>query len=178
MKLSISKIPPEFVKAIPRGMRLVNRDENELLLVNSLYCPNGHNLLVDSVRIHNEASIKIKVRIENNNGFIFIDSFWGSHVKLFSFFPSASKDNVSVEAFCPYCDAELTEEYACTYEGCDSKKSLLLNLPGGKNRIHVCAKLGCPGHVMDINDLPLELIESVSSINFFGEGANDIFGGI
>ena len=178
MELSISKIPPEFVQAIPRGMRLVNRDNNELLLVNSLYCPNGHNLLVDSVRIHNEASIKLKVRIEKNEGLIFIDSFWGSHAKLFSFFPSASKGNVSVEAFCPYCDVGLTEEFACTHKGCDSKQSLLLNLPGGNNRVHVCAKLGCPGHVLDINDLPHELIESVSSINFFGEGDNDFFGGI
>ena len=178
MELSISKIPPEFVKAIPRGMRLVNRDDNELLLVNSLYCPNGHNLLVDSVRIHNEASIKIKVRIADNDGLIFIDSFWGSHAKLFSFFPGSLGKDATVEAFCPYCDAKLTQDYTCAFEGCDSKKSLLLNLPGGKNRVRVCAKLGCPGHVLDINDLPHELTETVSNINFFGEGDNDIFGGI
>ncbi len=178
MELMVNKIPPEFVKAIPRGMRLINKDNSELLLVNSLFCPNGHNLLVDSVRIHNEASIKIKVCVDNNDGLIFIDSFWGSHAKLFSFIPSTIKDDVFVKAFCPYCDADLTEEYDCPHDGCDSNKSLLLNLPGGRNKIHICAKLGCPGHILDLNDLPHELTESVSNINFFGEGDSDFFGGI
>ena len=61
MKLTAKKIPEEFIRAIPRGFRLVNKKGHDYLLVESLFCPNGHNLIVDSVRIHGESSIKLQV---------------------------------------------------------------------------------------------------------------------
>ena len=179
MELPVHEIPQEFIKSIPKGIRLIKKNQNDFLLMESLFCPRGHNLIVDSVRIHDEASIKLKVTINNVTGFLFIDSYWGSHAKLFSFLPPiVSGETTYVEAFCPYCDANITEHFSCTMEGCDSDRSLLLLLPGAKNQIHVCAKLGCPGHHLEINDLPHELIDSVSDINFFGAGADEIFGGI
>ncbi len=178
MELKANRIPPEFAQTIPTGMRLVKRGENEFLLVTSLFCPKGHSLLVDSVRIHEEASIKVKVSIASQNGLVFIDSFWGSHAKLFSIIPKLTTEEVYVEAFCPQCDIPMIQDYSCSEKECNSTKALVLYLPGGKNLIHVCAKLGCPGHELKISDMPLELIESVSQINFFGEGADTIFGGI
>jgi hypothetical protein len=179
MKLLIRAIPAEFSKSIPKGLRMIKRGEDDFLLVESLFCPRGHNLIVDSVRIHDEASIKLKVRINHDEGFLFIDPFWGSHAKLFSFIPWVEKDKpVDVEAFCPYCDVSIIEHYACTHSGCDSHRSILMLLPGSKNQIHVCARLGCPGHALEIRDLPHELIDTVSNINFFGAGADDYFGGI
>jgi hypothetical protein len=148
-------------------------------LVESLFCPNGHNLVVDSVRIHNEASIKLKVVINDESGFIFVDAFWGSHAKLYSFIPKISgNEPVFAETYCPYCNAVMSEHYACTQKGCGSDKSILLMLPGGKNKIHVCARLGCPGHALDIKDLPRQLVRSVSVINYFGAGVNDLFGDV
>lgn len=178
MKLTVKKIPTEFIKAIPKGMCLIKRYQNDFLLVESLFCPNGHGLIVDSVRIHDEASIKLKVDINDSIGFLFIDAFWGSHAKLFSFIPEVSGKSSYVKAFCPYCNVEIVENYPCRQDNCDSNKSLLLLLPGAKNKIHVCAKLGCPGHVLEINDMPNELVESVSKINFFGTGPDEIFEGI
>jgi hypothetical protein len=176
MKLTAKRIPDEFIRAIPRGFRLIKKQDHDFLLVESLFCPHGHNLIIDSVRIHDEASIKLKVVINNESGLLFVDAFWGSHSKLFSFIPKISgKDAVFAETYCPYCDAALTERYACTLKGCGSDRSVLLMLPGGKNKIHVCAKLGCPGHVLDIVDMSQKLVRSVSVINYFGAGSDDLF---
>ncbi len=71
----------------------------------------------------------------------------------------------------------LTDE-ACSLPECDCQKSILFHLPGAKNRILVCARLGCPGHLMDISDLPHRLSESVSEINYFGAAVDDFFEGI
>ncbi len=177
MKLTAKTIPDEFVRAIPRGFRLVKKQGRDFLLVESLFCPNGHNLVVDSVRIHDEASIKLKVVINNEPGLLFVDAFWGSHTKLFSFIPKLSgRELAFVEIHCPYCDVSMTERYQCTQKECGSEKSVLLMLPGGKNKIHVCARLGCPGHVLDIVDMPQKLIRSVNVINYFGAGADNLFG--
>ncbi len=179
MKLTAQKIPDEFIRAIPRGFRLVKKQNYDFLLIESLFCPNGHNLIVDSVRIHDEASIKLKIVVNHETGFVFVDAFWGSHAKLFSFNPPISgKEPVFAEAYCPYCDAGMMEQYACMQDGCGSEKSVLLMLPGSKNKIHVCARMGCPGHTLEINDLPHELVQSVNIINYFGAGTEDLFGGV
>jgi hypothetical protein len=177
MKLMATKIPDEFIRAIPRGFRLINKQGHDFLLIESLFCPNGHNLIVDSVRLHDEASIKLKVVINHESGFLFVDAFWGSHTKLFSFLPKISAhEPMFAEAYCPYCDAAMTESFACGQKGCASEKSVLLMLPGGKNKIHVCARLGCPGHMLEILDLPSKVVRSVSVINYFGAGTEDLFG--
>lgn len=178
MKLNVSKIPSEFRKAIPKGFRFIRRNQKDFLLIESLFCPNGHNLIVDNVRIHDEASIKLKVDIKKKSGYLFIDAFWGSHSKLFSFVPDASESNTYVKTCCPYCDVDLSENFECDQENCKSEKCFILLLPGGRNKIHVCSRLGCPGHILEINELPHELIDSVSKINFFGAGMDEIFGGI
>jgi len=179
MELPVKDIPKEFIKSIPKGLRLIKRNKDDFLLVDSLYCPKGHDLIIDSVRIHDKPSIKLKVTINNQSGFLFIDSYWGSHAKMFSFLPPVSSSEPTyVEAFCPTCGVSIIEQFSCPQEDCDSDKSILLLLPGMNNKIHVCAKLGCPGHALEVTDLPHDLVESVSDINFFGEGANEIFGGI
>lgn len=179
MKLSPRRIPDRFTKAIPRGFRLVKRQGHDFLLVESVFCPRGHSLVVDSVRIHDEASVKLKVVAGGETGFVFVDAFWGSHAKLFSFVPGASGQAPLVaEAYCPYCDATMTEPHPCEQKGCGSDKSIVLVLPGGKNRIHVCARLGCPGHVLEIVDLPQQVVRSVSGINYFGAGSDDVLGSL
>jgi hypothetical protein len=179
MKLAAKKVPEKFIRAMPRGLRLVNKDGSDFLLVESAFCPKGHNLVVDSVRIHDEASVKMKIKVGDESGFVYADSFWGSHAKLFSFIPGVSGAGpLYVEAHCPYCDASLVEEFACGHKGCGSQQSLRLVLPGGKNSIHVCARLGCPGHVLDIVDLPRSVVHTVSGINYFGAGTDDVFGGM
>jgi hypothetical protein len=179
MKLTANKIPDEFIKSIPKGFRLIKKEGYDFLLVDALFCPKGHNLIVDSVRIHDEASIKLKIVVDDDSGFLFVDAFWGSHAKLFSFIPKLSgKASAFAEAYCPYCDVPLIEPQPCAQKGCGSEKSILLKLPGGKNKIQVCARLGCPGHMLELNDMPEKIVRSVSTINYFGVGPDDLLGGI
>ncbi len=179
MRLPTQKIPERFAHAVPRGFRLVKKHGHDFLLVESVFCPKGHNLVVDSVRIHDEASIKLKLVVGGEAGFVFVDAFWGSHAKLFSFIPPISaKEATFVEARCPYCDASMAERHLCRQKGCASDRSILLMLPGGTNQIHVCARLGCPGHLLDVVDLPHGVARTVSGINYFGVGSDKVFGGI
>lgn len=179
MKLSVPKIPTQFARAVPRGFRLVKRQGRDVVLVESVFCPQGHNLIVDSVRIHGEPSVKLKIGASADSGFVFVDAFWGSHSKLFSFIPrAAGNEPLIADVYCPYCDASMNEERGCSEKGCGSQRSILLGLPGGKNAVHICARLGCPGHFLEIVELPEQVVRAVSGINFFGAGSDDVLGSI
>jgi ribosomal protein S27AE len=133
--------------------------------------------MVDTVRIHGEPAVKIRVKIGKREGSFFIDAFWGSHKKLFDFLPEAEAA-AAVEAFCPECGTSLMVEDHCGEAGCGESKYIQLILPGTKNRVLVCGRLGCPGHRLDIQKVPDGVIQKVSGINFFGSQIDDYFGGI
>lgn len=58
------------------------------------------------------------------------------------------------------------------------KHSIVFQLPGEGDRILVCARLGCPGHLMEISALPESLAESVSELDYFGAAVDVAFEGI
>ena len=147
-------------------------------MVEELCCSQGHSLMATSVRIHGEPSIRMKVEIGGQQGLLFVDSYWGSHAKLYSFYPAGAEIQPMVRSFCPVCGTSLIVRERCEREGCGSEECILFHLPGLKNRIHVCARLGCPWHRMDISDLPSSVARSVSSINYFGAGEEEAFRGI
>jgi hypothetical protein len=178
MELIHNQIPLEFVSALPEGIKFIARQGKDFLVIEEVFCPDGHPLTVETVKIHGEPSIKIGVKIGKDEGNFFIDSFWGSHKKLYDFFPRFEKETVVVEAFCPTCGMSLMTEYPCEIKGCGTKSGILLTLPGRANKILVCGRLGCPGHRLDIRELPQRLTEKISDINFFGTGIDDFFGGI
>lgn len=176
MKLRTTQIPRELRQTVPPGFRLERRGDCEYLIIESIFCRHGHNLLVDSVRIHGEPSIRLHARIGKQEGTIFVDAFWGSHAKLFSFLPQLTREDPLVEAFCPVCGASMMEQYSCRQEGCQSDTGIILYLPGSDNTVHVCARLNCPGHHLNIIDVPEEVIDTISAINYFGVGAYELFG--
>lgn len=174
MKLTHMTIPAEFLNAIPAGIKFVKKQGRDFLVVEKIFCPQRHNLIVDTVRIHGEASLNLRIQVGKSEGLVFIDAFWGGHAKLYNFIPDIESAGPMVKAFCPVCNTDMIVEDKCTREGCDSQKAVLFNLVGKNNKIYVCAKLGCPGHRMDIRDLPQQVSEEVSSINYFGAQADDI----
>jgi hypothetical protein len=177
MELVHNEIPKEFLDVLPEGIKYIARQGKTFLVVEKVCCPKGHSLMVDSVKIHGEAAVKIGVRIGNQQGNFFIDAFWGSHKKLFDFFPEG-KGAARVDAFCPECGATLMTEDHCGESGCGEAKHIQLVLPGKNNRVLVCGRLGCPGHRLDIQQAPDGIIQKVSDINFFGTQIDDYFGGI
>lgn len=178
MELTIREIPNEFKINIPLGMRLFSKHEKEVLLVESLFCPNGHNLLVDSVRIHDEPSIRLNIKLGDQDGVVFLDSFWGSHANLFSFMPMGLTGDAVVEASCPYCGVSLNVKRPCPDEHCDSPEQIALYLPGRNNRIYACPRVACPHHELIVEEIRNDVLEVISEINYFGAGQDEIFGGI
>jgi hypothetical protein len=164
VELRHTKIPQRFVDQLPEGLKYLHRQGKEYLVVEQLYCPAGHSLMSPSVRIHEEPSIRLRVRSGAQEGLIFVDAYWGSHDKLYSFLPSATDAGPVLQVFCAGCGISLVVEERCEQEGCGSDRCILFHLPS-KNAVYVCARLGCPWHRMDISSMPHSIQSSVSDIN-------------
>ncbi len=178
MKLTHREIPVELLRKLPAGIKIVNRIGQEFLVIEDVRCPAGDSLTVDSVRIHGEPSIRLRAKIRDDEGSIFVDAFWGSHAKLFSFLPSDLEGKPVVEASCPVCGASLMEKRACVLDDCGCSDSILLRLPNKRDEIHVCGCLGCPGHEIKLAELPAHVSNAISEINFFGARFDDMFGDV
>jgi hypothetical protein len=177
MELIHNEIPKQFLDVLPEGIKFIAQHGKNFLVVETVQCPKGHSLMVDTVKIHGEPAIKIGVRIAGQEGSFFIDSFWGSHKKLYDFIPKLNT-GVVIEAVCPVCGVSLMVDDLCGTADCGAKEHIRMILPGGENKILVCGRLGCPGHRLDIQAAPDPLIKKVSDINFFGSQIDDLFGGI
>jgi len=173
MEIIRKEIPKKFLEVLPEGMKFINKAGKEFLVIEKLYCPNGHNLIDNTVQIHGESAIRIKIKVGDCEGTIFLDAFWGSHAKLYSFIPKSKSTMEMIQAFCPVCGESLLIENSCNQDKCDSKEQIQMILPGDNNRIIACAKLGCPGHCIEINDIHKKIIKEVSEINYFGIGIDD-----
>ena len=179
MQLVHRKVPREFLDVLPEGVKFITRHGQEFLVVEEICCPNGHSLMSDRVRIHNEPSICIAIDRPEGRGLVFIDAYWGSHAKLFNFMADPDHPMEYADARCPHCGVSLVVERNCAQMGCSSTKSLHLQLPGDRNSVYVCAKMGCPGHTIVVGSVPTHITEEINTINFFGYGEDDdAFGGI
>lgn len=170
MKLSHHTIPQEFLSNIPRGMKYVMRNGKDFLVVEQVFCPHGHSLMVDSVRLHGEPSINLVLRVGATEGMIFLDSFWGSHDKLYNFIPDlGAVQDPANDVQCPVCRGSLLQTQSAPACGsCGSDKVFSMMLPGARNRILACSVLGCPWHKIIAEDVPDHAVALVDDINFFG----------
>jgi hypothetical protein len=169
MKLTHSTIPSEFLKHIPRGMKYVMRNGKDFLVVEQVFCPNGHSLMVDNVRLHGEPSICMNMRIGNATGMLYVDSFWGSHDKLYNFIPNPKDaDAEKNDVMCPACGCSLVSKIKKGCKTCGSSRIIVMHLPGSQNKIMACAKLGCPWHKIVAEDISQKFTEMVDDINYFG----------
>jgi hypothetical protein len=150
-------------------MKYVMRNGKDFLVVEQVFCPNGDSLMVDNVRLHGEPSITINLRVGKTEGRIFLDSFWGSHDKLYSFIPDLKEvDPERDEAACSTCGCSLITRISKGCKLCGSNRIIVMHLPGGQNRIMACAKLGCPWHRIVAEDIAHKYTEMVDDINYFG----------
>ena len=173
MALTSRTVPREFVDKLPEGMQLVHQNGSEYLVVEELFCPNGHSLMFDDVRIHDQPSIRIAVERPEGTGLAFIDAYWGSHSKLFTFLPDEIRRLERPEIYCPHCGVSLLVDRRCRNPSCGSTQSLKLTLPGENNAIYVCARLGCPDHEIAVHELSSRASRAVSGINFPSYSAED-----
>lgn len=179
MDIVRKEIPKQFFDSIPRGIKLIKKGSDTFLVVENLFCPNGHSLMSTSIQIHGANTIKFKISDGFSGGFLFLDAFWGSHSKLYSFIPKHSESLDSFDICCPVCSVSLLVKDRCKEDGCKCEKAVQMNLPG-RNRIVACARLGCPGHRIEIKDAPHKISEAISEINSYVESfdENDYFKGV
>ncbi|HJO92108.1 MAG TPA: hypothetical protein QF753_01800 [Victivallales bacterium] len=179
MEIQYKEIPKNILNHLPRGLKLVRRSGKSFLVIENTFCPNGHSLMDNSILINGIPAVRIKISDGLTTGYIYCDSFWGSHAKLYSFIPKHTDSLDSYNVCCPICDANMIVERKCTQENCNSNKEVELILPGN-NKIFVCAKLGCPGHYMEIKEAPNQIVKSISDINYFIEELDydDFFKGV
>jgi len=175
MKLIYKPVPERFRIALPEGIRFVKRHQQDFLVAGQISCPRGHSLMAKVVHIHGEPSISIRLQVGKSEGLVFIDAFWGGHAKLYNFIPDIVSAGPIVKASCPVCGVSLIVEDHCAQMTCQCNRAIVFALPGRANKIYVCASLGCPGHHIEISDLPHKVLEQVSKINYFGAQDNDIF---
>ena len=173
MEVICKEIPKDFLETLPEGVKFITKGGKEFLVIEELYCPNGHNLIENTVHIHGESAIRLQVKIGESEGTIFIDAFWGSHAKLYSFIPERSSKMELIKASCPVCGESLMIERKCNQDKCSSTVGIQMMLPGNNNRIVACAKLSCPGHIIEINEMRKKISKRVSEINYFGIGIDD-----
>ncbi|MCG8571384.1 MAG: hypothetical protein MJB14_14715 [Spirochaetes bacterium] len=179
MELIHKMIPPNILYSLPKGIKFINRHGKEFLVIEELTCPKGHSLLSESVKIHGEPSVRLHMKIGDKEGLVFIDSYWGSHSKLFSFIPNIDKEEVIADVTCPECGVSLVVDEKCHQTDCHSEKAIVFHLPGDKNKIYVCARLGCPDHRIEIVDIPHMYVEKISEINYFdNQEEENLFEGI
>lgn len=174
MNLTHKAIPERFLTALPEGIKFVKKQGQDFLVIEKLFCSQGHNLMVDTVRIHGEPSLAMRVQVGKSEGRVFVDAFWGGHAKLYNFIPDIHTAGPMLKAFCPTCGIDMIVPDKCQLAGCNSGQAILFFLPGNVNKIYVCAKLSCPGHRMDIVHMPARVTEEVSLINYFGAHTDDI----
>lgn len=169
MKLTHRTIPQEFLSDIPRGMKYVVRNGQDFLVVEQVFCLNGHSLMVDNVRLHSEPSISITLRVGHTEGLIYLDSFWGSHDKLYNFVPDLTAvDSEENDVMCPACGCSLVVKGAPPCKTCGSSKVFAMYLPGSQNQILACSKIGCPGHRIVVEEISDQFTSMVDDINYFG----------
>jgi hypothetical protein len=159
-------IPREFIENLPEGFKITNRKGAIYVVVDDLRCPNGHNLISDTVRIHGEPAIAIRVKGGGVKGTMYLDPFWGLHQKLFDFMFKGNAPNPLIKASCPECNISLMVKKQCESEGCTAEEFIEFALPGGKNKIEVCARWGCPEHRINIGLIPGTVAEAVAKINY------------
>lgn len=178
MQLNHREVPVEFLSAMPEGIKYVQKKGKDFLVVEQLYCKKGHSLMAEDMRMHGEPSICIKIKIGLHKGLIYIDAFWGSHDKLYSFLPADSAKRCVTEAYCPECGEPLMIDRKCEDEMCGCHHGIVMLLPGGLNHIVICGRHGCFDHEMVVQELPRNISRKIQEINYFGEFHDDMFEGI
>ena len=107
-------------------------------------CPNGCNLMSEDVKIHGMKSIKVTIKWNEEEGFIYLDPKFGSYKHISEL---EVPEGEIVEFFCPECGKSLKNETELC-RSCSSP-TFTLDLPD-EGEITGCLKKGCFGHTLKI----------------------------
>ncbi|RKZ33795.1 hypothetical protein DRQ33_03525 [bacterium] len=132
----------------PRERRLEKqaKDANKpkCLVVNIVYCPNGHSVMDDYVNFNSFSGIKLKIHRPNGEqGVMVLSPIFGD--KSVVFIGTKPKEGEKLEVFCPHCEQKIPILQPC--ENCDGGEIRVLSLDENfdiTNGIAFCDLVGCP----------------------------------
>ena len=115
-------------------------------------CSKGHSLRCDNVKIHNYSSIKVKAKVNDDEGFIYIDPIYGSFDNIIE--GMKIPEGSLVQLFCPDCGESLTMQG----ESCKicSSPMFIFHLPN-RSIVEGCLRKGCMFHELKIVDVDKQL---------------------
>ena len=111
-----------------------------------LSCPNcKHSLMTPERRIDGLNAVRIKAKVMDSVGDIFLSQVYGSYQKEFS----GTKDvkGSVIEGLCPHCHAPFPVHQMCE---CDAPL-FSLSLHGG-GFINICSRNGCERHSLEFEN--------------------------
>lgn len=98
------------------------------------------------VRIDNEPSIKLNLKVGEEHSWVRLSSVWGSFTHQTGLSVTGGTQG---EFHCPHCREHLNVKHTC--DRCSaSLVELFLNI-GGK--VHVCSRKGCPKHSIEVENV-------------------------
>jgi len=90
-------------------------------------------------------AIRLQGRMDEASGILWLSALYGSHA-LEADFPLPDEGIVALA--CPHCGDELAHPFTC--DACGAPMAALDVVGGGK--VHVCTRLGCHRHFLEISD--------------------------
>ncbi|MCD4747240.1 MAG: hypothetical protein K8R58_13160 [Bacteroidales bacterium] len=117
---------------------IVNNDK--VLVVNELYCPNGHNLISKSAIFNTFPGILIKGKKGEKTGYLALSPIYGAKSSIC--FDIDMKEGDIIEIFCPFCDTKLPIYSQCVCKA-DIVAFFLNKQNDYANCVGICNRAGC-----------------------------------
>lgn len=130
-------------------------------------CPRcGTSLMDQEHPVDNEPSIKLNIKIDDEEGTIYLSSIYGSYNYTCDLEVEEGK---VARFFCPDCEDELTSDVEC--EECGAPMIPLYLIEGGK--ITFCSRAGCKKHTAEFEDLSSALQHIYKDYSYFSSRAEE-----
>lgn len=109
-------------------------------------CPKGHDLIDEDHKINGRASIKLKAKSGNNEGFVHLDPIYGNHNHHYGIHLSK---NENVQLSCPECNISLLDENELS-PNCNAPV-YKITIPE-QGTLKGCSRFGCSWQKWDFMD--------------------------
>lgn len=117
---------------------------SKVVVVEHVYCPNGHNLIWEYADFNGYGGIRLKIRKQNHQeGEVILSPIFGDHTRVS--LGVKLVDGETVDVFCPICGVEIPILKEC--DRCGNGRIRVLSLPQKFDitlGIAFCDLVGCP----------------------------------